>query len=59
MISGWGRLACSRVPTSGTTGRLNATVMGLSTLTPLAPSAGWVFATSRKPAVVNLKEIGC
>ena len=58
ITSGWGRPACSPVPTSGTTGRLNATVIGFSVLTWSAPSAGWVFVTSSVPAVVNLKATG-
>ena len=58
MTSGWGRPACSPVPTSGTTGRLNATVIVFSVLTWSAPSAGWVFVTSSTPAVVNLKATG-
>ena len=58
ITSGWGRPACSPVPTSGTTGRLNATVIVFSVLTWSAPSAGWVFVTSSMPVVVNLKAMG-
>jgi len=56
MTSGCGRASCSATPVSGTTGRLNAIVSVLSADTSVAPCTGCVLATSRKPAVMNLKD---
>ena len=58
MTNGAGSSACPATSVSGATGRLNATVMGLSRATPSAPFAGCVLVTSRKPAVANLNATG-
>src|SRR5689334_9095100 len=57
--SGLGSEAWSASEVSGTTGRLNMTVMAERTSASAASGAGSTWVTSRKPTVSALKETGC
>ena len=62
MLSGWGRLACSSTPVSGTTGRLKITVMLAVGSVSTLPSDGCVAATDSGPdacSVTCCEEFSC